>query len=38
VAVFFNGAMQPPAIVTELSVESLGYQIGGKKAVDEPTH
>ncbi|MBN2004996.1 MAG: ATP-binding cassette domain-containing protein [Anaerolineae bacterium] len=38
VVVFFNGAMQTPAAVTELSVESLGYQIGGKRAADEPAH
>ncbi len=38
VVVFFNGAMQAPAAVTGLSVESLGYQIGGKKATHEPTY
>ncbi len=36
VIVFFNGAMHPPA-ATGLSVEALGYQIGGKAVNHEPT-
>ncbi len=35
VAVFFSGQMFPPRDAKDLTVEELGYQIGGKQSIEE---